>query len=246
MSSLRSQTETVHGTNYQNRNGYVEAHFPASWVNAAEELLLRRKLRRKEMVKFFQELPPEKVAIEGCGSSNYWARLLQSIGHEVKLVPPQFVKPCAKRNKNDAADAEALREAMARPTMRFVPVKTAEQQAAIVWSVGFTESPVIKLWRPYVRPFALRFVANHHVCAITRTGFGASGKPFPKAGDYSADRLGEDVLAVMDQLKLERPGLASWLLAGEDGRCVKLWLALGNILGKNWWFSSVNVSRRWK
>jgi transposase len=106
--------------------------FQLHGVNAAEEPVLRTKLRRKEMVRFFEELPPTEVAIEACGSSHHWARLLQSFGHEVKLIPPQFVKPYVKRNKNDAADAEALCEAMDRPTMRFVPVKTAEQQAALM------------------------------------------------------------------------------------------------------------------
>jgi len=106
--------------------------FQLHGVNGAEEPVLRKKLRRKEMVKFFEELPPAKVAIEACGSSHHWARLPQSLGHEVMLIPPQFVKPYVKRNKNDAADAEALCEAVGRPTMRFVPVKTAEQQAALM------------------------------------------------------------------------------------------------------------------
>jgi len=106
--------------------------FQLHGVSAAEKPVLRKKLRRKEMVRFFEELPPTQVAIEACGSSHHWARLLQSFGHEVKLIPPQFVKPYVKRNKNDAADAEALCEAMSRPTMRFVPVKTAEQQAALM------------------------------------------------------------------------------------------------------------------
>jgi transposase len=101
-------------------------------VNAAEELVLRKKLRRKEVVTFFKKLPPTVVAIEACGGSHHWARLLQSFEHEVKLIPPQYVKPYVKRGKNDAADAEALCEAMSRPTMRFVPVKTAEQQAALM------------------------------------------------------------------------------------------------------------------
>jgi len=112
--------------------------FQLHGVNAAEELVLRKKLRRKEMMKFFEVLPATQVAIEACGSSHHWARLLQSFGHAVKLIPPQFVKPYVKRNKNDAADAEALCEAMDRPTMRFVPVKTAEQQAALML-VGMRE-----------------------------------------------------------------------------------------------------------
>jgi len=106
--------------------------FQLHGVNAAEEVVLRRKLRRKEMVTFFEKLAPTVIAIEACGASHHWARLLHSFGHTVKLIPPQLVKPYVKRGKNDAADAEALCEAMSRPTMRFVPVKTAEQQAALM------------------------------------------------------------------------------------------------------------------
>ena len=101
-------------------------------VNAAEEPVLRKKLRRKDMVAFFEKLAPTVVAIEACGGSHHWARLLSSFGHQVKLIAPQLVKPYVKRGKNDAADAEALCEAMSWPTMRFVPVKTAEQQAAVM------------------------------------------------------------------------------------------------------------------
>ena len=82
------------------------------------------------MIKFFEALPPTLVAIEACASSHHWARLLTSFGHEVKQLPPQYVKPYVKRGKNDAADAEALCEAVTRPSMRFVPIKTREQQAA--------------------------------------------------------------------------------------------------------------------
>jgi len=106
--------------------------FQLHGVSAGEEPILRRQLRRKEMVAFFQKLTPTVIAIEACGASHQWARLLSSFGHEVKLIAPQLVKPYVKRAKNDAADAEALCEAMSRPTMRFVPVKTAEQQAALM------------------------------------------------------------------------------------------------------------------
>jgi transposase len=106
--------------------------FQLHGVTAAEEPALRKKLRRKEMVLFFKQLAPTVIAIEACGASHHWARLLQSFGHSVKLIAPQLVKPYVKRGKNDAADAEALCEAMSRPTMRFVPVKTAEQQAALM------------------------------------------------------------------------------------------------------------------
>jgi transposase len=106
--------------------------FQLHGVNAVEASVLRKRLRRRDMVTFFERLAPTVIAIEACGASHHWARLLGSFGHEVKLIAPQLVKPYVKRGKNDAADAEALCEAMSRPTMRFVPVKTAEQQAALM------------------------------------------------------------------------------------------------------------------
>jgi transposase len=134
--------------------------FQLHGVDGAEEPVLRKKLRRKEMLKFFEGLPPTQVGIEACASSHHWARLLQSFGHEVKLIPPQFVKPYIKRNKNDAADAEAICEAMGRPSMRFVPVKTAEQQAALML-VGMRErlirnrTQLSNLIRGYAAEFGL-------------------------------------------------------------------------------------------
>jgi transposase len=101
-------------------------------VDAAEEPVLRRKLRRRQMAEFFARLAPVQIGIEACGAAHYWARELTALGHEVRLLPPQYVKPYVQRGKNDAADAEAICEAMSRPRMRFVPIKTAEQQAALM------------------------------------------------------------------------------------------------------------------
>ena len=101
-------------------------------VNGAEQPVLRRKLRRRQFLEFFQELPATRVGIEACGAAHHWGRQLSALGHEVVLLPPQRVKPYVPRNKNDAADAEAICEAMSRPRMTFVPVKTAEQQAALM------------------------------------------------------------------------------------------------------------------
>jgi transposase len=101
-------------------------------VDAAERPVLRKKLRRRQVLDFFAKLEPTKIGLEACGGAHYWARELRALGHEVVLLPPQYVKPYVKRNKNDAADAEAICEAMSRPTMRFVPVKSAEQQAALM------------------------------------------------------------------------------------------------------------------
>nr|WP_309402230.1 IS110 family transposase [Aminobacter niigataensis]WMD00169.1 IS110 family transposase [Aminobacter niigataensis] len=94
--------------------------------------LFNRKLRRAEVLRFFEKLPPCLVGMEACASAHYWAREISAFGHDVRLLPPQYVKPFVKRGKTDAADAEAISEAVTRKTMRFVPVKTAEQQAAVM------------------------------------------------------------------------------------------------------------------
>ena len=101
-------------------------------VDAAEKPVLRRKLRRGQVLDFFAKLEPTKIGLEACGGAHYWARELTGLGHEVVLLPPQYVKAYLKRGKNDAADAEAICEAMSRPTMRFVPVKSVQQQAALM------------------------------------------------------------------------------------------------------------------
>jgi transposase len=106
--------------------------FQLHGVNTMEQPILRKKLSRMEMLKFFENTPPTTVAVEACGGSHHWARLLGSFGHDSKLIAPQLAKPYVKRGKNDAADAEALCETMSRPTMRFVAVKTADQQAALM------------------------------------------------------------------------------------------------------------------
>ena len=106
--------------------------FQLHGVDGAEKPVLRKRLRRKAMVDFFAKLPPTVIGVEACGASHQWARVLAPLGHQVKLIAPQHVKPYVKRNKNDGRDAEALCEAMSRPTMQFVPVKTAEQQAALM------------------------------------------------------------------------------------------------------------------
>jgi transposase len=106
--------------------------FQLHGVDAAERPVLRKRLGRKQMVAFFAKLPPTVIGIEACGAAHYWARELGEFGHEVKLIAPQHVKPYVKRNKNDRRDAEGLCEATGRPTMRFVSVKTAEQQAALM------------------------------------------------------------------------------------------------------------------
>jgi transposase len=109
-----------------------KSFFQLHGVDAAEAVVLRRKLMRHQVLPFFAKLAPTVVGLETCAGSHHWARALHALGHQVKLLPAQYVTPYVKRNKNDGRDAEGGCEAMSRPTMRFVPIKTEEQQAALM------------------------------------------------------------------------------------------------------------------
>jgi transposase len=106
--------------------------FQAHGVDEHGEVIVQRRLRRSEVAKYFARLEPTMIGMEACSTSHYWARELRALGHEVRLMPAQYVKAYVRRQKNDAADAAAICEAVSRPSMRFVPVKTAEQQAALM------------------------------------------------------------------------------------------------------------------
>jgi transposase len=106
--------------------------FQVHGIDETGAVVVRKRLRRSQVIAFFAGLPPCLVGMEACATAHYWARELTALGHEVRLMPPQYVKAYVKRNKNDAADAEAICEAVRRPSMRFVAVKTAEQQSALM------------------------------------------------------------------------------------------------------------------
>ncbi len=106
--------------------------FQVHGVDAAGQVIVRRQLKRRYVLAFFQRLQPCLVGIEACASSHHWSRELQALGHTVRLMPPAYVKPYVKRHKNDAADAEAICEAVTRANMRFVPTKTPEQQSGLM------------------------------------------------------------------------------------------------------------------
>ena len=106
--------------------------FQVHGVDADGQVVVGRQLKRRYVLVFFQKLPPCLIGIEACASSHHWSRELQALGHTVRLMPPAYVKPYVKRQKNDAADAEAICEAVSRPNMRFVATKTPEQQSCLM------------------------------------------------------------------------------------------------------------------
>ena len=106
--------------------------FQVHGIAADGTIVVRKQLKRRHVLAFFKKLPACLVGMEACGSAHYWARQITALGHRVKLMPPSYVKPYVKRSKSDAADAAAICEAVTRPTMRFVPVKSAEQQSVLL------------------------------------------------------------------------------------------------------------------
>jgi transposase len=106
--------------------------FQVHGVDRSGWTVVRRQLRRGQVLPFFKRLPPCLVGMEACATSHYWAREITALGHEVRMMPARYVKPYVKRNKNDMADAEAICEAVTRPSMRFVPIKTPAQQSILM------------------------------------------------------------------------------------------------------------------
>ena len=106
--------------------------FQLHGVDADGNAVLKKKLRRSAVLDFLRDVPPCLIGMEACATAHYWAREIGALGHEVRMMPPAYVKPYVKRQKNDAADAEAICEAVTRPSMRFVPVKSAERQGVLV------------------------------------------------------------------------------------------------------------------
>ncbi|MBO9725107.1 MAG: IS110 family transposase [Novosphingobium sp.] len=139
--------------------------FQVHGVDAADTVVVRKALRRAQVLPFFAKLSPCLVGIEACGTSHHWARELTVLGHEVRLMPPVYVKPYVKRGKNDAADAEAICEAVTRPTMRFVPIKSREQQGALSlhrvckWLVG-QRTQLVNLMRSQLGEFGIAIPAG--------------------------------------------------------------------------------------
>ena len=105
--------------------------FQVHAIDGGGKVLVRKALRRRQMIPFFSKLEPCLVGMEACATSHFWAQTLSGLGHEVRLMPPAYVKPYVKRGKTDPGDAEAICEAVRRPTMRFVAVKSPEQQSAL-------------------------------------------------------------------------------------------------------------------
>jgi transposase len=158
--------------------------FQVHGVNEPGEVVLKKRLRRAQLVAYFASLAPCRLGIEACGGAHHWARELARLGHEVKLLPPSYVKPYVKRGKNDALDAEAICEALQRPNMRFVPVKSREAQGALALhkvrdQLVRMRTKLVNLLRAHLSEFGI----------IAPQGIGKIGELKAVIADEGDDRL---------------------------------------------------------
>src|SRR6476469_9908485 len=190
--------------------------FQVHGIDAAGQAVVRKSLRRSQMLPFFAKLPSCLVGIEACGTSHYWARELIKLGHEVRLMPAAYVKPYVKRGKTDAADAEAVCEAVTRPTMRFVPVKSPEQQAAL--SMHRTRDLLVKqrtqlinMIRGLLAEFGIEMARGlHHALALAKRLMDGDAAEVPTLAQRVVASLAHQIGAVQEQLASLEKELVAW------------------------------------
>ena len=207
--------------------------FQLHGVDAAEQPALRRKLRRRQVLEFFAKLPATRVGMEACGGTQHWARELAALGHKVVLLPPQLVKPYVRRNKNDAADAEAICEAMSRPRMRFVPVKTAEQEAALMLAgmrnqLTGRRTQLSNTIRGHAAEFGLVAAKGHDKIKPLLTRI-AEDKTVPALAKELFVTLGEEYDQVTSRLRTIQAKLTEWHRGNELSRRLAEVPSIGSI-----------------
>ncbi len=195
--------------------------FQVHGIDAAGEVVLRKMLRRRQVIPFFSKLPSCLVGMEACGTSHYWARELSELGHEVKLMPPTYVKAYVKRGKNDAIDAEAISEAVLRPSMRFVAVKPPEQQAALMLHrsrdllVG-QRTQLVNMIRAQLAEFGIVVAKGvHHALKVVHRILAGEAVQVPSLATTALFALAELIDAVQTQIGGLEKELMVWFRGSE-------------------------------
>ena len=210
--------------------------FQVHGIDGKGEVVIRRQLKRRHVLVFFQKLPPCLVGIEACASSHYWSRELTALGHTVRLMPPAYVKPYVKRQKNDAADAEAICEAVTRATMRFVPTKTPEQQSCLVLHRTRhlfirQQTAVINSIRAYLAEFGIVApVGRRGVEELLHVVADPSDKRVPEIARACLAALGTQLLSLKEQIvKFDRMIMA-WHRSNETSKRLHYIPGVGPVL----------------
>ena len=195
--------------------------FQVHGVDAAGAVAVRKALRRSQVLPFFAKLPPCLVGIEACGTSHYWARELMKLSHDVRLMPPAYVKPYVKRGKTDANDAEAICEAVTRPTMRFVPVKSPEQQAALALHrtrdlLVKQRTQLVNMIRGLLAEFGIEMARGlHHALELARRVVDGRAPDVPELAQRVVTSLAQQIGSLQAQLTRLEKELVAWHRANE-------------------------------
>jgi transposase len=198
--------------------------FQVHGVDAAGRVVIRRQLKRRHVLAFFQRLRPCLIGIEACASSHHWSRELQAVGHTVRLMPPVYVKPSVKRQKNDATDAEAICEAVARANMRFVPTKTPEQQSGLVLHrtrhlFVRQQTSVINVIRAHLAEFGIVApVGRHGVEELLGIVADPSDKRVPEVARACLAALGAQLRVLKAQILEFDRMITAWHRSSETSR----------------------------
>src|SRR5205809_5321400 len=198
--------------------------FQVHGIDAEGKVVLRRQLKRRYVLAFFQKLPPCLVGIEACASAHHWSRELQALGHTVRLMPPAYVKPYVKRQKNDATDAEAICEAVTRANMRFVPTKTPEQQSGLVLHRTRhlfirQQTSVINAIRAHLAEFGIVApVGRHGVEELLHVVADGNDKRVPAVARACLAALGSQLLGLKKQILTFDRMIMDWYRSNETSK----------------------------
>jgi transposase len=209
--------------------------FHVHGADAVGRPVLRKKLRRSQLLPFFAGLAPARVGLEAGAAAHHWARELQALGHDVRLIPPQYVKPFVKTNKNDAVDAEAICEALARPTMRFAQAKTAEQQSALILHrsrelLVRQRTMLVNALRGHCAEFAITAPQDRpRACALIELVDDETDPRLPLLARQALASLVMQIRSIQEQIDGLEKELLAWHRAREDSQRLKAIPGIGLI-----------------
>jgi transposase len=210
--------------------------FQVHGVDAVGQVVIRRQLKRRVVLTFFEKLPPCLVGIEACASSHHWSRELQLLGHTVRLMPPAYVKPYVKRQKNDMADAEAICEAVTRANMRFVPTKTPEQQSCLMLHRTRhlfirQQTAVINSIRAHLAEFGIVApVGRKGVAELLHVIADPSDKRVPEVARACLAALGAQLLSIKEQIEEFDRMIMAWHRSDETSKRLRYIPGVGPML----------------